>query len=171
MAVNGTYHAPATSVARREFRGRSLAVVGVVLMLIGTVGMARTNADMITMEASVSPQLAEVGSGLNRVLPSIFTTLGKANAAFNTPARAPDPFNPRTQPSYVDAKRALERWVAVAGVGFACLLFGLDDVREAPPPAPEGTVPEHVSITSDFARFVLLAAVAWGAFSFFETGG
>jgi hypothetical protein len=59
----------------------------------------------------------------------------------------------------------------VAGVGFACLLFGLDEMRGVIPPAgPEGTVPQHVAISTDVARFVLLAALAWGAFSFFETG-
>ena len=171
MAVNGTYHSPVTSVTRREIRGRGVAVLGLVLMLVGTIGMSKTNADMVAMEAAAGPQMSVVGTGLTRLLPSIFTTIGKANAFFNTPTRAPDPNNPRTQPTYVEAKRALERWVAVAGVGFSCLMFGLDDVREAPPPAPEGTVPEHVSVASDFARFVLLAALAWGAFSFFETGG
>jgi hypothetical protein len=171
MAVNGTYHSRTTSVTRREFRGRSLAVVGLVLIVVGGIGGVRTNADMVAIEEASSPQNSQVGTGLTRLLPSIFTTLGNPYANFNTPTRAPDPYNPRTQPGYVEEKRALERWIALAGVGFACLLFGVDDVREAPPPAPEGTIPEHVSVTSDVARFVLLAAIAWGAFSFFETGG
>jgi hypothetical protein len=148
-----------------------LVWVGVALMLVGSIGAAKTNADMVAMEHAGGARLAEVGSGLNRVLPSIFTSLGRSNAGFNTPTRTSDPSDLRTSLAYVDAKRALERWVAVAGVGFACLLFGLDEMRGViPPPGPEGTVPQHVAISTDVARFVLLAALAWGAFSFFETG-
>jgi hypothetical protein len=147
-------------------------LVGVALMVLGSIATAKTNADMVAMEQAGGQRLAEVGSGLNRLLPSIFTSLGKSNAGFNTPTRTTNPNDPRTSSTYIDAKRALERWVAVAGVGFACLLFGLDEMRGViPPPGPEATVPHHVAISTDVARFVLMAALAWGAFSFFETGG
>jgi hypothetical protein len=173
VTVNGTYRSPLRGVTRPEYRGRTLALVGVALMVVGLFGMVRTNADMVAMEQAAGPRLAIVGSGLNRFLPSILTSLSRSNAAFNTPGRVTDPSDPRTSPAYVDAKRALERWVALAGVGLACLLFGLDELRGALPPAAaaEGTVPEHVPISTDVARFVLLFALAWGAFSFFETGG
>jgi hypothetical protein len=169
---NGTYRSSLRNVTRPEHRGRTLALVGLVLMLVGSIGATKTNADMVALERAGGERLAEVGSGLNRLLPSIFTSLSKANAAFNSPTRTSNPNDPRTAPAYVDLKRWLERWVAVAGVGFACLLFGLDEMRGViPPPGPEGSVPRHVPITTDVARFVLMAAAAWGALSFFETGG
>ncbi len=169
MAINGTYRPSTRRAAHPDNRGRVLAAVGTALLLLGVAGSYLTNAQMVAIEDSGGQRLSEVGSVLTRLLPSILTSLSKSNAAFNSPGRASGG-SLRGSVTYVDAKRALERWVATAGLGLALLLFGLEDLNGPAPASATDGGPARASIGADMARLVLMAAIVWGAFSIFETG-
>jgi hypothetical protein len=159
--VNGTYH---TAGARRDStQTRLLIGVGAFLALLGALGVYLTNNDMTQIEQSGPPRLALAGGGIDRFVPSLLTNFQRANAPVTT-VNAPSSADPRRSPAYIADKRALERWLAVAGFGLSALFIGLEQA------APESRTSSRSPIGTDLARLLVLLALAYAGLSFFESG-
>src|SRR5262245_36354547 len=117
--TNGTYHA-AHVQRERHRRSRLLIWIGALVAALGIVQVALIDADMTRIEQAGPERLALAGSGVAHFVPSILANLPRAQAPPSTVTTilADDP---RHSPAFIEDKRALERWVAVAGVGLAVL--------------------------------------------------
>lgn len=162
--VNGTYHAPGASAARRDSpQTRLLIGVGAFVALLGALNVLLINVDMTGLEQSGPPRLALAGGGIDRFVPSLLTQLPRANAPASV-VNAPSPADPRRSPAYIADKRALERWMAVAGFGLSALFVGLEQT------VPESRQAHRSPIGTDLARLLVLLSLAYVALSFFESG-
>src|SRR5207237_2881173 len=108
-------------------------------------------------------RLALAGGGIERFVPSILGNFSRAQAPLNTGTGfvAGDP---RHSVAYVEDKRALERWTAVAGFALASLFIGL-----------ESTIPHSANATrsptgTDLSRLLILLSITYAALSIFESG-
>jgi hypothetical protein len=158
--TNGTYHA-AELHRERQRRTRLLIVIGGLVALISVVNVALTNADMTRIEQSGPERLALAGGGFEHFVPGILLNLPRANQSPST-VTAVLADDPRRTPAYVNDKRALERWMMLAGLGLSALFIGLETTipaSTAHPRSPTGT---------DMSRLVILVALAYGGLSFFE---
>jgi hypothetical protein len=160
--VNGTYHTAGTG-RRDSTQTRLLIGVGAFLALLGALGVYLTNNDMTQIEQSGPPRLALAGGGIDRFVPSLLTNFQRANAPPST-VNAPSSADPRRSPAFIADKRALERWMAVAGFGLSALFIGLEQT------VPEGRAASRSPIGTDLARLLILLALAYGGLSFFESG-
>jgi hypothetical protein len=160
--VNGTYHRT-TTLRDRTRRTRWVIAVSGVLALVAIVNVVLINADMTRLEQAGPERLAIAGDAVQRFIPSILSNLQRAQMPANTVALilADDP---RHSPAYVDDKRGLERWLAVAGLCLAALFIGLEGtmpLSTANPRSPTGT---------DLSRLLILISLAYGTLSIFESG-
>ena len=119
------------------------------------------NGDMTRLEQSGPERLAIAGSGLERFVPSLLTNLQRANQPPST-VTAVLAGDPRRSPQYIDLKRALERWVAVIGLGLAALFIGLEST------IPEGSAAARSPIGTDLGRLLILLSLGLAGLSFFE---
>lgn len=160
--VNGTYHAP-TATRRLSTQTRVLIGVGAALALVAALNIYLVNVDMTRLEQSGPERLALAGSGIDRFVPTILANLPRANAPPTT-VNAPASSDPRRSEAYINDKRALERWMAIAALGLSALFVGLEQT------APESRAIARSPIGTDLARLLVLLALAYGALSFFENG-
>jgi hypothetical protein len=160
MASNGTYHAAAIQ-RERQRRTRLLIGIGLLLGVVGMVQVARINADMTRIEQSGPERLALAGGGIDHFVPSILMNLPRANQPSSVVSVALEG-DPRRTPEFVGDKRALERWLALAGVGLAVLFIGLEST------IPSSTAQVKSPTGTDLSRLLILLAVAYGGLSFFE---
>ena len=119
------------------------------------------NGDMTRLEQSGPERLAIAGSGLERFVPSLLSNLQRANQPPST-VTAVLAGDPRRSPQYIDLKRALERWVAVIGLGLAALFIGLEST------IPEGSAAARSPIGTDLGRLLILLSLGLAGLSFFE---
>jgi hypothetical protein len=160
MASNGTYHAAAIQ-RERQRRTRLLIGIGLLLGVVGMVQVARINADMTRIEQSGPERLALAGGGIDHFVPSILMNLPRANQPSSVVSVALEG-DPRRTPEFVGDKRALERWLALGGVGLAVLFIGLEST------IPSSTAQVKSPTGTDLSRLLILLAVAYGGLSFFE---
>jgi hypothetical protein len=160
--VNGTYH-PTSTVRRDSLQTRLLIGVGAFLALLGMLNIVLTNSDMTRIEQSGPPRLALAGGSIDRFVPSLLTNLPRANAPAST-VNAPNPADPRRSPAFIADKRALERWMALTGIGLSALFIGLEQT------VPESRAANRSPIGTDLARLLVLLSLAYLALSFFENG-
>jgi hypothetical protein len=130
---------------------------------VAVTNVVLINADMTRLEQSGPERLALAGDVLQRFVPSILSNLQRAQQPASTVSviLADDP---RHSPAYVEDKRALERWMAVAGLCLAALFIGLEGtipLSTANPRSPTG---------SDLSRMLILISLAYGTLSIFESG-
>ncbi|HEY3064062.1 MAG TPA: hypothetical protein VGL99_34255 [Chloroflexota bacterium] len=161
--VNGTYHAAGVGTARPSSQTRLLIGVGAFVALLGALNVVLTNADMTRIEQSGPPRLALAGGSIDRFVPSLLAQLPRANAPAST-VNAPSSADPRRSAAYIADKRALERWMALAGFGLSALFIGLEQT------VPESRQANRSPIGTDLARLLVLLATAYAALSFFENG-
>jgi len=162
--VNGTYHAAGAGTARRDStQTRLLIGVGAFVALLGVLNVVLTNADMTRIEQSGPPRLALAGGSIDRFVPSLLSQLPRANAPAST-VNAPSSADPRRSVAYISDKRALERWMALAGFGLSALFIGLEQT------VPESRQTQRSPIGTDLARLLILLSLAYTALSFFENG-
>jgi hypothetical protein len=160
--TNGTYHA-AASQRERNRRTRLLIALGGILGLLGMVNVALIHTEMTRIEQSGPERLALAGGGLDHFVPSILLNLPRANQppSVISSVLAGDP---RRSAEFIDNKRALERWMALAGLSLATLFIGLESTiptSTARPRSPTGT---------DLSRLLILLSLAYGGLSLFENG-
>jgi hypothetical protein len=160
--ANGTYHTTSTS-RRDSLQTRLLIGVGAFLAILGMLNVFLTNAGMTRIEQSGPPRLALAGGGIDRFVPSVLMALPRANAPPSV-VNAPSPTDPRRSPDYIGDKRALERWMALLGLGLSALFVGLEQT------VPERRAVNRSPIGTDLARLLVLLSLAYFALSFFENG-
>jgi len=160
--ANGTYHATSTS-RRDSLQTRVLIGVGAFLAILGMLNVFLTNSDMTRLEQSGPPRLALAGGSIDRFVPSLLANLPRANAP-PTVVNAPSSTDPRRSPAYIGDKRALERWMALTGLGLSALFIGLEQT------VPEARAVTRSPIGTDLARLLVLLSLAYAALSFFENG-
>jgi hypothetical protein len=160
--VNGTYHA-AVAQKERARRTRLLIGIGGALAALGMINVALTNADMTRIEQSGPERLALAGGGVDHFVPSIFMNLPQANRSASTVTTilANDP---RHSLPFIEAKRALERWLALTGLSLATLFIGLESR------IPDSTAHPRSPTGTDMSRLIILLAFAYGGLSLFESG-
>jgi hypothetical protein len=160
--TNGTYHATAAQ-KERIWRTRLLIAIGGVLAAVAIVNVAQINADMTRIEQTGPERLALAGGGIDHFVPGILMNLPRAQ----TPANSVSVIladDPRHSVPFVEDKRALERWMALAGLSLAGLFIGLESTipgSSAHPRSPTGT---------DLSRLLVLLSLAYGSLSIFESG-
>jgi hypothetical protein len=160
--VNGTYHA-AEAHKERTRRIRLLILVGGIVAALGAINVVLVNADMSRIEREGPERLALAGGGIDHFVPSILSNLQRAQQPPNTVSviLASDP---RHSVPFVEDKRALERWLALTGLGVSALFIGLEytiPARSAHARSPTGT---------DLSRLLILLSLAYGSLSIFESG-
>lgn len=156
--TNGTYHG-ADVLRGRTRRTRILVGLGLLISLVASTNVILVNNEMTRLEQEGS--LA--GSGPAHFVPSILANLQRAQQPANT-VTAILADDPRHTVTYVNDKRALERWMAVLGISLGTLFIGLENTiptSTARPRSPTGT---------DLSRLLLLVSLAYGALSIFESG-
>ena len=158
--TNGTYHAAAIR-RERERRTRLLIGTGLLVGVLGIVQVALVNADMTRIEQSGPERLALAGGGVDHFVPSILLNLPRANQGPSVVSTVLEG-DPRRSPQFIGDKRALERWLAVAGIGLAVLFIGLEST------IPTSTAHVKSPTGTDLSRLLILLAVAYGSLSFFE---
>ena len=127
-----------------------------VLLIVGAVGVVRTNADL---------QASEVSSSLAaRLVPGLLANPGKYVKAVNSSTSASASLD---QVSYLQQKQAMDRWEAVLVLGAALLLTTRRTPSSAAPTA-EGEAARESSVANDLLPFLFLVALVFGALSFFE---
>jgi hypothetical protein len=161
VRVNGTYRAQ-PAPRRPVAQTRLLIGIGALVALIGLLNVVLINAEMARLEQSGPTRLALAGGGVERFVPSLLANLQRANQPPST-VTAVLAGDPRRSPQYIDHKRALERWVAVIGLGLAALFIGLEST------IPEGSAAARSPIGSDLARLLMLLSLALAGLSFFES--
>src|SRR3954468_17333710 len=119
MTLNGTYHASELN-RQRQRRTRLLVGIGALVALVGIVGVAVSNADMTRLEQSGPERLALAGGGIDHFVPNILLNLPSANRPATTVTTVLEG-DPRRSPAFINDKRALERWLMLAGLGLATL--------------------------------------------------
>jgi hypothetical protein len=159
---NGTYHA-AQAQKERTRRTRLLIVIGGLLAALGAINVVLVNADMTAMERQGPERLALAGGGIDHFVPSILLNLQRAQQPANTVSviLADDP---RHSLPFVEYKRALERWLALTGLGLAALFVGLENT------IPNSTAQVRAPTGTDLSRLLILLALAYGLLSIFESG-
>jgi len=162
VRINGTYHAP-TAQRQAQRRTRLLIGIGGLVALVALVNIILLNRDMTSIEQAGPERLGLAGGGIDRFVPSLLSNFSRAQAPLNTGAGfvAGDP---RHSVPYIDDKRALERWTALAGFGLSALFIGL-----------ESTIPRSATSTrsptgTDLSRLLILLSLAYAALSIFESG-
>jgi hypothetical protein len=145
----------------RQRRTRLLIAIGAVLALIGGVNVAISHNDMTAMERSGPERLALAGGGIDHFVPSILLNLPRANQPATVVSTALEG-DPRRTPAFINDKRALERWLMVAGLGLATLFIGLERT------IPTTTAQQKSPTGTDVSRLLILLALAYGGLSFFE---
>jgi hypothetical protein len=160
--ANGTYHT-ASAPRRDSPQTRLLIGCGAFAALLGLLGILLTNSDMSRIEQSGPPRLALAGGGIDRFVPSLLLNLPRANAPAST-VNAPSSADPRRTPEFIGDKRALERWMALAGFGLSALFIGLEQT------VPDSRAISRSPIGTDLARLLVLLSLAYLALSFFENG-
>ncbi len=160
--VNGTYHA-AEAHKERTRRIRLLILVGGIVAALGAVNVVLVNADMSRIEREGPERLALAGGGIDHFVPSILSNLQRAQQPPNIVSviLASDP---RHSLPFVEDKRALERWLALTGLGLSALFIGLENTipaKSAHARSPTGT---------DLSRLLILLSLAYGSLSIFESG-
>jgi hypothetical protein len=160
--ANGTYHA-AQAQKERQRRTRLLIWIGGLMAALGIVQVALIDADMTRIEQSGPERLALAGGGVAHFVPSILANLPRANAPPSTVSviLADDP---RHSPPFVENKRALERWVAIAGLGLALLFMGLEST------IPTSTAHQRSPTGTDLSRLLIILSLTYAGLSFFESG-
>jgi hypothetical protein len=138
-----------------------LIAIGILVAAVGLLNVLLINGDMTRLEQSGPERLAIAGSGLDRFVPSLLSNLQRANQPPST-VTAVLAGDPRRSPQYIDLKRALERWVAVIGLGLAALFIGLEST------IPEGSAAARSPIGTDLGRLLILLSLALAGLSFFE---
>jgi hypothetical protein len=138
-----------------------LIAIGTLVAAVGLLNVLLINGDMTRLEQSGPERLAIAGSGLERFVPSLLSNLQRANQPPST-VTAVLAGDPRRSPQYIDLKRALERWVAVIGLGLAALFIGLEST------IPEGSAAARSPIGTDLGRLLILLSLALAGLSFFE---
>jgi hypothetical protein len=164
MRANGRYRALETPRASVSRQTRLLIGVGLAVMLLAGINIVFVNAEMDRIEAGTTPRFAEVGNELGRVIPTIITYVVRGSVPIDPPTAdgAVDP--KRTRP-YLDAKRGLERWIALFGLGLGALIVGVDQATSPPSPRREGP---PSSLGSDVSRVLVMLSLAYAGLSFFE---
>jgi hypothetical protein len=135
---------------------------GALLTLLGFANAVLVNGEMTRLENEGPRRFALAGGGLDRFVPSLLANFSRANQPASTVSAAV-PGDPRRTPQYVEHKRALERWIAVIGLGLAALFVGLEGT------IPQGSAAARSPIGSDLARLLVLLSLALAALSFFES--
>ena len=163
MHTNGTYHAEAAhrSALRRT---RALIAGGALLAVVGLINVLVVNADMTALEQSGPERLALAGGGLDRFVPSLLANLPRPQTLGNAGGGGGGAVagDPRRSPQYIADKRALERWVALVGIGLEILFVGLESRipdTTAHPRSPTGT---------DLSRLLILVSLLYAGLSIFE---
>jgi hypothetical protein len=162
IRANGTYRA-VPAPRRPVAQTRLLIGAGAVVAVLGLLNVILINMEMTRLEQAGPPRLAITGSGVERFVPSLLANLQRAQQSPST-VTAVLAGDPRRSPEYIDHKRALERWVAVIGLGLAALFLGLEST------IPEGSAAARSPIGSDLARLLILLSLAMAGLSFFEGG-
>jgi hypothetical protein len=153
--------APASRRPRPRASTRQLLLAaGAVLVLLGAVGMVRTSMAMDDLQRTTTSRGVEPLTATTRFLPGVLVNPAKYLAAVNG-SSAVSSVDPLYAVSLMEDKQAMDRWEALAGIGLALLLF-MNAMRSTENDGEEG------SVASDFAPFVLVAAVLFAALSFFE---
>jgi hypothetical protein len=136
----------------RQWRTRLLIAIGAIAVI---------HTEMTAIERSGPERLALAGGGVDHFVPSILLNLPRANQPPTVVSTILEG-DPRRSPAFVNDKRALERWLVLAGLGMATLFIGLErtiPTSTAHPKSPTGT---------DVSRLLILLALAYGGLSFFE---
>jgi hypothetical protein len=140
----------------RAWTGRRVTLaIAAVLLMVGALGVVRTNAEM---------QATQAGSSMAaRLVPGLLANPGKYVKAVNTSTSTSASLD---QVQFLQQKQAMDRWEAALVLGAALLLA----TRRAPTlsPTPEGEAARESSVANDFLPFLFLAALLFAALSFFE---
>jgi hypothetical protein len=152
--------APASRKPHRRASTRQLLLAaGAVLVLLGVVGMVRTSMAMDDLQRTASSRGVEPLTVTTRFLPGVLVNPAKYLSAVNGSSGVSG-VDPLYAVSLMEDKQAMDRWEALAGSGLALVLF-MNAMRSADDD-------EEGAVASDFAPFVLVAAVLFAALSFFE---
>lgn len=149
-----------TSVTRRL-----VAVAGALLIVIGLLFVARDFATLTDIEHRDGEQNPGIAQN---VIPGIFLHTAAYLGAVNGSGPAPPIRDPFLAPRWLETKRDLERWLALAFVGLAMVLFALARPSTFRP-GHEGASAAS-SIGADLGPVTALVAFAYFAFSFFDAG-
>ncbi len=139
---------------RRRVSGRHVwLAAGALLILIGAVGVVRTNLAIVEIQANATARIDPL-SPAARFLPGVLVNPAKYLSAVNGGAGTPS----IEAVGIMQQKQAMDRWEALALVGLGLLL--IIGVQQA--------ANEEGAVASDVAPFVLVAAFLFAALSFFE---
>ena len=124
---------------------------GCLLILIGAVGVVRTNMAIDDIQRNATARFDPL-SPAARFLPGVVVNPAKYLSAVNGGSGTPT----LEAAGVMEQKQAMDRWEALALVGLGILLF------------TQQAVSEEGAVASDVAPFVLVAAFLFAALSLFE---
>jgi len=161
---------PGADTARRPPRrtlrrptGRQLAMAcGALLVVVGLVGIVRTNIAMDDLVATATSAVTSP-SMASRLLPGVIASPAKYLSAVNSAggsSSSASGVDPLYLQRFLWLKQAMDRWEALVGFGLALILF----VSKA----AHATESEETSVASDAAPFLMVLALLFAALSFFE---
>ena len=139
---------------------RLLQAAGVLIMLVGLIGahFAYDVIDQLERESTFGSPTPMI----TRILPGIIGNPAHYLAVLNGRAGTPSGEDATRAVQVLSNKIALDRWMALAAAGLSLTLFAVGGAARLAPGS------ESTSVASDAAPFVLLLALAWAGFSFFE---
>jgi len=135
----------------RVSRRQLWLAAGVLLILIGAVGVVRTNMAIDDIQHTATVRIDPL-SPAARFLPGVLVNPAKYLSAVNGGSGTPS----LEAVGVMTQKQSMDRWEALALVGLGILLF------------TQQAVSEEGGVASDVAPFVLVAAFLFAALSFFE---
>jgi hypothetical protein len=155
-------------LAARWHRSPSSLVIalGVVLLVIAVIGIARTYVAMGQVNDSALNQFGgqvSADSAFQRLVPGAISNPGKYVSAVNGGGGGRGSADAFIAADRVSLKQAMDRWEALAFAGLALVLLTRKFVATAQPG-------EQTSVGMDFAAILLLLAPLFALLSFMEIG-
>jgi hypothetical protein len=148
-------------VARRRLDSRQLLVAGgLLLVVLGVIGIVRTNVAIDDLARSFPANASSPLSGTARFLPGVIVNPSRYLSAVNGGSSVRSGVDPLFAVEQLDQKQAMDRWEALALVGLSLLLFAQAMRVQADD--------DDSMVGFDVAPFILVAAALFAGLSFFE---
>jgi hypothetical protein len=152
---------PSPSTGQQRWTGRRITIaLGTLLLVVGALGVVRTDLPMQSIQDATGPGVSMAG----RFLPGLIANPGKYSSAVNGSSSSQASLE---AVALLQQKQAMDRWEAVLLVG-AGLLLATRGSRSSGTPTPEGQAARQSSVANDLVPFIFVAALLFGALSFFE---
>jgi hypothetical protein len=137
--------------------------------VVGAVGVVRTDLAIRDLQ-DAAPEAGVRLSLAGRLLPGLIVNPGKYLSAVNgasasgrgAPAQAS-----LEAVALLQQKQAMDRWEAVLALGVA-MVFATRRSQSVATPTPDGEAARASSVANDLVPFLFVAALLFGALSFFE---